>query len=107
MICRATGILTASFAFFALAGSVVAHADEQRHHALSLIGEPQYGPDFKHFDWVNPDAPKGGTLRISAIGSFDSLMLLASREKSRMVLVPCSMTRLWMAALMNPPPLMA
>ncbi len=72
MICRATGILTASFAFFALAGSVVAHADEQRHHALSLIGEPQYGPDFKHFDWVNPDAPKGGTLRIAALGSFDS-----------------------------------
>ena len=30
-------------------------------------------PDFKHFDWVNPDAPKGGTLRGFAEGSFDSL----------------------------------
>ncbi len=72
MICRATGILTASLALFALAGEGVAHAEEQRHHALSLIGEPQYGPDFRHFDWVNPVAPKGGTLRISALGSFDS-----------------------------------
>ncbi len=48
-------------------------AGQTRHHALSLIGEPKYGPDFKHFDWVNPDAPKGGTLRMSAEGSFDSL----------------------------------
>ena len=44
-----------------------------RHHALSLIGEPQYGADFKHFDWVNPEAPEGGMVRIAAIGSFDSL----------------------------------
>ena len=31
-------------------------------HAISLYGEPKYGPDFKNFDYVNPDAPKGGTL---------------------------------------------
>lgn len=62
-----------------LAGAVTAietsgaRADEmKRHHALSLIGKPQYGPDFKNFDWVNPDAPKGGAVRVAAIGSFDS-----------------------------------
>lgn len=44
-----------------------------RHHALSLVGEPKFGPDFKHFDWVNPDAPKGGTVRFSVQGTFDSL----------------------------------
>jgi len=44
-----------------------------RHHALSLVGEPKYGPDFKNFGWVNADAPKGGTLRSFAEGSFDSL----------------------------------
>ncbi len=44
-----------------------------RHHALSLIGEPKFPADFKHFDWVNPDAPKGGKLRGFAQGSFDSL----------------------------------
>jgi len=48
-------------------------AAPQRHHALSLVGEPKYGPDFKSFGWVNPDAPKGGTLRVFAEGSFDSL----------------------------------
>src|SRR4029077_2781151 len=42
-------------------------------HAVSLVGEPQYGPDFKHFDWVNPNAPKGGRVRQWALGSFDSL----------------------------------
>jgi microcin C transport system substrate-binding protein len=44
-----------------------------RHHALSLLGEPKFGPDFKHFDWVNPAAPKGGTVRLWALGAFDSL----------------------------------
>ena len=44
-----------------------------RHHALSLIGEPRFGPDFKHFDWVNPDAPKGGVVRFAVEGTFDSL----------------------------------
>jgi microcin C transport system substrate-binding protein len=41
-------------------------------HALALLGEPKYGPDFKHFDWVNPDAPRGGEVHLSAIGSFDT-----------------------------------
>jgi microcin C transport system substrate-binding protein len=45
----------------------------RRHHALSLIGEPRYPADFKHFDFVNPDAPKGGLVRLSAVGGFDSL----------------------------------
>ena len=44
-----------------------------RHHALSLIGTPRYSADFKHFDWVNPDAPKGGRVRQWALGTFDSL----------------------------------
>ncbi len=48
-------------------------AEPPRYHALSLIGAPKYGPDFKHFGWVNPDAPKGGTVRFSNEGTFDSL----------------------------------
>ncbi len=44
-----------------------------RHHALSLVGEPKMPPGFKHFDWANPDAPKGGRLRRWDLGSFDSL----------------------------------
>jgi microcin C transport system substrate-binding protein len=37
-----------------------------------MHGEPKYGPDFTHFDYVNPDAPKGGTLRLAERGTFDS-----------------------------------
>lgn len=43
-------------------------------HALTLYGEPaKYPVNFKHFDFVNPDAPKGGELRQSGFGGFDSL----------------------------------
>ncbi len=42
-------------------------------HGLSLFGDLKYGPDFKHFDYVKPDAPKGGRVRLYALGSFDSL----------------------------------
>ena len=44
-------------------------------HALSLIGAPKYGADFRHLDFVDPNAPKGGDLRMSAIGGFDTLNL--------------------------------
>ena len=40
---------------------------------MSLFGDLKYGPDFVHFDYVNPLAPKGGTMRLSAIGTFDTL----------------------------------
>jgi len=42
------------------------------YYGLSLLGEPKYPADFKHFDFVNPDAPKGGEIRRAAMGSFDS-----------------------------------
>jgi microcin C transport system substrate-binding protein len=42
-------------------------------HALTLADAPKYGPDFKHLDYVNPDAPKGGTITQGATGTFDSL----------------------------------
>ncbi len=42
-------------------------------HALSLFGTAKYPEDFQHFDYVNPDAPKGGRVRLIGMGSFDSL----------------------------------
>jgi|TARA_R110002020_G_scaffold130885_2_gene292689 microcin C transport system substrate-binding protein len=52
-------------------------------HALTLYGEPPaYPSDFQHFDYVNPDAPKGGTLRLSGFGSFDSLNGFITRGNS-------------------------
>jgi microcin C transport system substrate-binding protein len=50
-----------------------ASAEDIHHHALSLVGKPKYPADFTHFDFVNPDAPKGGVARMTDIGSFDSL----------------------------------
>ncbi len=44
-----------------------------KSHGLSLAGPLKYEADFKHLDYVNPDAPKGGDLRLSALGGFDNL----------------------------------
>lgn len=38
-----------------------------------MHGEPLYPESFTHFDYVNPDAPKGGSITYGATGSFDSL----------------------------------
>ncbi|PJE80822.1 Oligopeptide-binding protein AppA [invertebrate metagenome] len=39
---------------------------------LSLVGESSYSPDFSHFRYANPNAPKGGTLKLASIGTFDT-----------------------------------
>jgi microcin C transport system substrate-binding protein len=38
----------------------------------TLIGAPKYAEGFKHWDYVNPDAPKGGLARLNSLGSFDT-----------------------------------
>ncbi|WP_089717161.1 extracellular solute-binding protein [Candidatus Entotheonella palauensis] len=55
-----------------LAGVPAVWAQSQVSHALAMHGQPKYGPDFRHFDYVNPHAPKGGTMRLAARGTFDS-----------------------------------
>jgi len=42
-------------------------------HAIAMLGSAKYSPDFSQFDYVNPTAPKGGVLRLHALGSFDTL----------------------------------
>lgn len=42
-------------------------------HGLSMYGQLKYGAGFTHFEYVNPRAPKGGNVRLSAIGTFDTL----------------------------------
>ncbi|MDB5979476.1 MAG: appA 3 [Pseudomonas sp.] len=42
-------------------------------HGYAQFGALKYPASFTHFDWVNPEAPKGGTLRIMAFGTFDTL----------------------------------
>jgi len=46
--------------------------DGEWRHAMTMEGEPKYPADFTQFDYVNPDAPKGGLLRLGDMGSFDT-----------------------------------
>ncbi len=48
-----------------------AQADNWRH-GLSLFGDLKYPAGFKHFDYVNPNAPQGGVARQVAFGTFDN-----------------------------------
>ncbi|HEV7439204.1 MAG TPA: extracellular solute-binding protein [Methylobacterium sp.] len=50
-------------------------------HAITLMGEPKYPAGFKHFDYADPQAPKGGVVRLGAQGGFDNLNLIVSGLK--------------------------
>ena len=47
-------------------------AERAWRHGVSLFGELKYPADFKHFDYVKPDAPKGGSVRMIGLGTFDN-----------------------------------
>jgi microcin C transport system substrate-binding protein len=69
-----------------------------RTHALSLLGEPALPADFPHFPWVNPDAPKGGEVALTALGSFDSFNPFILRGTSAV-----GITNLYDSLLMDSP----
>jgi len=52
---------------------MAAAEDREFRHALTLFSDVKYPPDFTHFDYVNPAAPKGGRVRFGLVGSFDNL----------------------------------
>ena len=56
-----------------LAAPAIAAEDLVGAHALSMFGDVKYAPDFAHFDYADPNAPKGGSIKLAAIGTFDSL----------------------------------
>ncbi|MCA7999131.1 extracellular solute-binding protein [Burkholderia metallica] len=67
---QAAGRAAATIALYAVLAAPAAHAA----YAIAQYGEPKYPPGFKHFDYVNPDAPKGGTLVLAnpnRLTSFD------------------------------------
>jgi len=71
----AIGLLT-------LAASSAAFSQAQSpewRHGLSLLGTPKYPAGFTRFDYVNPDAPKGGLVRLSEDGTFDSFNFIIPR----------------------------
>lgn len=53
-------------------------------HALALMGEPAYKPDFKYFNYVNPNAPKGGLTRLARQGGFDNFNPVVAGVKGQL-----------------------
>jgi microcin C transport system substrate-binding protein len=75
-------VLTPVLEKFGLPLATPAAAQERQwRHALSLFDAPRYAPGFKHFDYVNPAAPKAGVVRTIANGTFDNFNLVLGRVK--------------------------
>lgn len=67
-----TGLRRSCVSLFLMAWSAGVFAQPQ--HAMTLYDEaPKYASDFTHFDYTNPEAPKGGILRLAGLNGFDSL----------------------------------
>lgn len=84
-------LLPATALMLGLTGAALA----QPRHAVTLYDEaPLYPADFSHFDFVNPDAPKGGTLRLAGLNGFDSFnpFIPKGNEASMIGLVYDSLT---------------
>jgi len=72
-------------------GAAPAVASEWRH-GLSLFGDIKYPAGFKHFDYVNPTAPKAGTVRLGVTSAtFDNFNRVVACVKGNLA-APC---RLW------------
>lgn len=65
-------ILRSMLVVAAFAGGLQAVFADEWRTTSSLIGESKYGDNFQHYDYVNPSAPKGGTLNSVVLGTFDS-----------------------------------
>ncbi|GAA6209443.1 extracellular solute-binding protein [Cognatishimia sp. WU-CL00825] len=64
-------------------GRVYADDDEIiKSHGYSFFGDLKYPADFPHFDYVNPNAPKGGEISVSTRGTFDGMNRFASKGRS-------------------------
>ncbi len=67
---------TASLPAFTTAAQAQSASEPAWRHALSLFGDVKYPAGFKRFDYVNPEAPKGGVVRMFELGTFDNFNLV-------------------------------
>jgi microcin C transport system substrate-binding protein len=61
-----------------------ARAADDWVHGLALLGRPKYPADFRHLDYVNPSAPKGGTVRLGRQGGFDNFNIAVAGVKGQL-----------------------
>ena len=73
--------LLPSFLAACLAFTPVAAQEAPWRHGSALLDEPRYPQGFPHFDYVNPNAPKGGLVRLGALGTFDSFNIVVAGVK--------------------------
>jgi microcin C transport system substrate-binding protein len=64
-----------------LASSPLAAQEARWRHGAGLLEEPKYPEGFRHFDYVNPNAPKSGLVRLGAQGTFDSFNIVVAGVK--------------------------
>ncbi|WEK05037.1 MAG: extracellular solute-binding protein [Candidatus Devosia phytovorans] len=69
---KLASLLAAALALSTAVPAMAQTAPGQWVHAFAMEGQPKYGADFTHFDYVNVDAPKGGIVRLGALGGFDT-----------------------------------
>ena len=67
-------------------------------HGISTFGDIKYPIDFKRFDYVNPDAPKGGVARLFELGTYDSFNMVVTGLKGS---APSGVARIYQS-LMDP-----
>ena len=73
-------LLSVLVALFLAAGTAVAETVRESH-GLSRYGDLKYDEAFLHFDYANPDAPKGGEARFFSFGGFDTLNAYSLRGR--------------------------
>lgn len=75
----AAAALVGVLSFTGTALSPAAAEEPAWQHASALNGTPRYAADVPHFDYVNPNAPKGGTVRLASRGGFDTFNFILPR----------------------------
>jgi microcin C transport system substrate-binding protein len=80
-IAPALGAATGLPAVVSPAKAQTATTEPVWRHGLSLFGDIKYPAGFKRFDYVNPDAPKGGVARMISIGTFDNFNIAVAGVK--------------------------
>jgi microcin C transport system substrate-binding protein len=79
--CAATILIVATILFATGATAQAPTELDNWRHGLSLFGQLKYPPGFRYFDYVKPDAPKGGTVRLSGFGTYDNFNLVIAGLK--------------------------
>ena len=88
-------LLTVALAFGLLPCSIAGETSAAESYAIAMHGAPAMPADFTHMPYANPDAPKGGRLVESMLGTFDSLNPLIVRGVAVQQIRGCRSNAAW------------